>query len=195
MNSNSRIATAARSSVRTSTKIASTRQAPSYASRALDRAGPTSPTGSIASTATTGTKRKDREFDSDHGTEETNINVVVRCRGRNEREIRENSNVVVNADAVKGHFVELSMGPNALSNRSYNFDRVFSPAADQNMVFDDTVKPILEEVRLIPIFPSCPLCVVRPAYNKTKSIDACWLQLYYLCLWPDWYWKDIHNVR
>ncbi|KAJ3527580.1 hypothetical protein NM208_g10629 [Fusarium decemcellulare] len=38
------------------------------------------------------------------------------------------------------------MGSNALSNRSYNFDRVFSQAADQNMVFDDTVKPILDEM-------------------------------------------------
>lgn len=38
------------------------------------------------------------------------------------------------------------MGSNALSNRSYNFDRVFSQAADQYMVFDDTVKPILDEV-------------------------------------------------
>jgi kinesin family protein 11 len=93
-----------------------------------------------------GTKRKDRDFEIEPSSEETNIQVVVRCRGRNEREIRENSNVVVTADAVRGKVVELSMGSNALNNRSYNFDRVFSQAADQNMVFDDTVKPILDEV-------------------------------------------------
>jgi len=98
---------------------------------------------------TAGTKRKERDFedgDIPKPGEETNINVVVRCRGRNQREVRENSAVVLKTDGVKGKLVELSMGPNALSNKTYNFDRVFSPAADQAMVFDDVVKPILEEV-------------------------------------------------
>ncbi|KAM0556744.1 hypothetical protein ACHAPJ_005803 [Fusarium lateritium] len=134
-----------RASVRAGSRAPSTR----HASSALSRNGPVSPTGSIASVNTVntvGTKRKERDFEADASTEETNIQVVVRCRGRNEREVRENSNVVVTADAVKGKIVELSMGSNALSNRSYNFDRVFSQAADQNMVFDDTVKPILDEM-------------------------------------------------
>ncbi|KAG4221682.1 hypothetical protein PC116_g29843 [Phytophthora cactorum] len=39
------------------------------------------------------------------------------------------------------------MGPSALSNKTYNFDRVFSQAADQSVLYDDVVKPILEEVR------------------------------------------------
>lgn len=99
----------------------------------------------MSSVATTGTKRKDRDYELDAG-EETNINVVVRCRGRNEREVRENSAVVVQTEGVKGKLVELSMGPSALSNKTYNFDRVFSQAADQSMLYDDVVKPILEEV-------------------------------------------------
>ncbi|QIW96837.1 hypothetical protein AMS68_002355 [Peltaster fructicola] len=78
--------------------------------------------------------------------EETNINVVVRCRGRNDREVRENSAVVVSSDGIKGKKVELSMGPNALSNKAYQFDKVFSPAADQGMIFDEVVTPILDEV-------------------------------------------------
>lgn len=119
------------------------------AARAIERSGAVSPSESVTSVNTVGTKRKERDFDADTGVE-TNITVVVRCRGRNEREVRENSNVVVATDTVKGKVVELLMGPSALSNRSYNFDRVFSQAADQNMVFDDTVKPILDEV-------SCPL--------------------------------------
>ncbi|KAG6141048.1 hypothetical protein E4U10_007602 [Claviceps purpurea] len=116
-----------------------------------DRARATSPADSI-STATTGTKRKERDYDSEvggsvsSGGEETNITVVVRCRGRSQREIKENSAVVVQADGVKGKAVGLMLGPNALSNKSYTFDRVYSQAADQNMVFDDTVKPILEEM-------------------------------------------------
>lgn len=92
-----------------------------------------------------GVKRKAQEFDLELG-EETNINVVVRCRGRNDREVKENSGVVVRTEGIKGKVVDLSMGANALSNKTYTFDRVFSPAADQAMVFDEVVAPILDEV-------------------------------------------------
>lgn len=60
--------------------------------------------------------------------------------------MRENSGVVVTTDGVKGKAVELSMGANALSNKTYNFDKAFSPAADQAMVFDEVVSPICDEV-------------------------------------------------
>ena len=93
-----------------------------------------------------GNKRKERDFEGEG--EETNINVVVRCRGRNEREVRENSGVVVSTDSVKGKKLELSMGANALSNKLYHFDRVFSPAADQSMIYEDVVAPILDEVMM-----------------------------------------------
>jgi kinesin family member 11 len=92
-----------------------------------------------------GSKRKERDFDQELG-EETNINVVVRCRGRNDREVKENSGVVVSVNGLKGKDVELSMGPSALSNKTYQFDKVFSPAADQAIIFDDVVKPILNEM-------------------------------------------------
>jgi kinesin family protein 11 len=92
-----------------------------------------------------GTKRKERDYEQDAG-EETNINVVVRCRGRSDREVRENSGVVVSTNGVKGKNVELSMGPNAISNKTYHFDKVFSPAADQAIIFEDVVTPILEEM-------------------------------------------------
>ncbi|GAO19758.1 uncharacterized protein UV8b_02803 [Ustilaginoidea virens] len=141
------------------TRSSSLRQPSSLvAARAVpDRAGSASPADSV-STATTGMKRKDRDYESEAGGiagvgsgsggggEETNINVVVRCRGRNQREIKENSAVVVQADGVKGNTVSLSLGPNSLSNKSYVFDRVYSQAADQSMVFDDTVRPILDQM-------------------------------------------------
>src|SRR6187402_1586061 len=113
----------------------------------IDRSGATSPAGSVISVATSqgGIKRKERDFD--HDDEETNINVVVRCRGRNEREVRENSGVVLSTEGVRGKSLELLMGPSALSNKTYHFDKVFSSAADQNMVYDDVVTPILDEVR------------------------------------------------
>lgn len=111
------------------------------------RSGAASPAESMVSVATTqgGTKRKERDFDND-GEEETNINVVVRCRGRNEREVRENSGVVLSTDGVRGKSLELSMGPSALSNKTYHFDKVFSSAADQSMIYDEVVTPILDEV-------------------------------------------------
>ena len=96
------------------------------------------------SVSTAGAKRKERDFDPDDG-EATNINVVVRCRGRNDREVKENSAVVVRTEATKGKLVDLSMGPNAVSNKTYNFDRVLSQAADQSMVFEDVVRPVLDE--------------------------------------------------
>ena len=98
--------------------------------------------------ATAGTKRKERDYEQD-ANEETNIHVVVRCRGRNDREVRENSGVVVSTTGVKGKNVELLMGPTALSNKTYHFDKVFSPAADQALIFEDVVSPILSEVRLL----------------------------------------------
>ncbi len=150
MMSNIRSGAVARAGVRHGARASTVRQPPMapFAGRG-DRAGAVSPAESLSSVATAavaGTKRKERDYEAEGG-EETNINVVVRCRGRNEREVRENSAVVVQTEGVKGKIVELSMGPNALSNKTYNFDRVFSPAADQSMIFDDVVKPILDEVR------------------------------------------------
>ena len=119
------------------------------------QSGALSPTESIIShvtsqstrspTRSAGNKRKERDFDLESG-EETNIHVVVRCRGRNDREVRENSGVVVSTEGARGKTVELSMGPSALSNKTYHFDKVFSPAADQAMIYEDVVTPILEEV-------------------------------------------------
>lgn len=145
---NQRSGTLSRSSMRPSRRVSTAGRAfgrQGTAASRIDRAGAASPAESVSSAATAGTKRKERDFEVGEG-ESTNINVVVRCRGRNERELRENSAVVVSSEGVKGKLVELSMGPNALNNKTYNFDRVFSPAADQSMVFDDVVKPVLDEV-------------------------------------------------
>ena len=38
------------------------------------------------------------------------------------------------------------MGPSALSNKMYDFDKVYAPAATQEMVFEDVVIPMLQEV-------------------------------------------------
>lgn len=131
-------------------------------------------------------KRKERDFERDFNVE-TNITVVVRCRGRSEREVGENSAVVVKTNGVMGQHVELSMGSNALSNKTYAFDRVFSQAADQSMVFDDVVKPILGDVSVNYGSESVKV-------RSLTLLDACWLQLHYFCLWPDRHWQDLYHV-
>lgn len=85
--------------------------------------------------------------------DDTSIHVLVRCRGRNERETHENSKVIVRTEGIKGKAVELSAGQNALSDKTYSFDRVFSSAADQRMVYEDAVLPIVDEVRSSIISP------------------------------------------
>jgi len=91
-------------------------------------------------------KRKEKDYDREIN-EDTSIHVVVRCRGRSDREVKENNGVVLSTpEGVKGKTLDLSMGPNAVSNKTYAFDKVFSPAADQTIVFEDVVTPILNEV-------------------------------------------------
>jgi kinesin family protein 11 len=90
-------------------------------------------------------KRKERDIEREIN-EDTSIHVVVRCRGRNEREVKENSGVALVTEGVKGKTVELSMGPNAVSNKTYTFDKVFSAAADQLTVYEDVVLPVVTEV-------------------------------------------------
>lgn len=109
--------------------------AQSVAASRVDRSSAVSAADSIMSTATThvGSKRKEREFERDTG-EETNINVVVRCRGRNQREIRENNIAVLSTNGVRGKTVKFSMCPTALGNKTYHFDKVFAPAAEQSMI-------------------------------------------------------------
>jgi kinesin family member 11 len=83
--------------------------------------------------------------------EESNIRVYVRCRGRNDREIAENSTVVVSTagSGSAGHKnkeITVLTGPNTYTNKSYTFDRVFGPESDQNMVYDEVADGVLHEV-------------------------------------------------
>jgi len=104
------------------------------------------PPGGSSPPASSRNKRKARDGDRE-GSEETNVQVVVRCRGRNEREVKDNSAVILSTPGgLRGKEVALSLGPLALSNKTYQFDRVFGPEADQSMIYDDVVQPIVGEV-------------------------------------------------
>ncbi|KAG4305300.1 hypothetical protein PORY_001470 [Pneumocystis oryctolagi] len=94
-----------------------------------------------------GKKKKSHEYNNETGNNETNIQVVVRCRTRSEREIRENSYSVVTTQGSRGKEICIQTSPlSQMNTRTYTFDRVFGPEADQMMIFDDIVLPMLEEV-------------------------------------------------
>ncbi|SRR6266403_1648193 len=87
---------------------------------------------------------------------EINIQVVVRCRRRSEREVQESSPIIVNTEGARSHAVSIetaapvsSLGVVTLPpTRTYPFDLVFGPEADQSMIYQDVVHPMLEEVLL-----------------------------------------------
>ena len=87
---------------------------------------------------------------------ETNIQVVIRCRRRSDREVHENSPIIVSTEGARSQAVSIetaapvsSLGVVTLPPiRTYPFDLVFGPEADQSMIYQDVVHPMLEEVML-----------------------------------------------
>ncbi|KAI9446436.1 kinesin-domain-containing protein [Lactarius indigo] len=87
---------------------------------------------------------------------ETNIQVVIRCRRRSDREVQENSPIIVSTEGARGQSVSIetaapvsSLGVVTLPPmRTYPFDLVFGPEADQSMIYQDVVHPMLDEVLL-----------------------------------------------
>ncbi|CAE7232190.1 unnamed protein product [Rhizoctonia solani] len=84
----------------------------------------------------------------------TNIQVVIRCRGRNAREQAESSPIIVETDGPRSEeiTIETALPQSTFGvytpapTRTYPFDRVFGPEADQALVYHDIVAPVLEEV-------------------------------------------------
>ncbi|KAJ7709881.1 P-loop containing nucleoside triphosphate hydrolase protein [Mycena rosella] len=87
---------------------------------------------------------------------ETNIQVVVRCRRRSDREIADNSPIIVSSTGAKSKDLSIeaaiplsSLGVVTLPPvRTYPFDLVFGPEADQALIYHEVVSPMLDEVVL-----------------------------------------------
>ncbi|KAK0228559.1 kinesin 2 [Armillaria fumosa] len=85
---------------------------------------------------------------------ESNIQVVLRCRRRSEREIESNSPVIVTSNGAKSNQVSIettaptsTLGVVTLPPiRTYPFDLVFGPEADQALIYHEVVSPMLEQV-------------------------------------------------
>lgn len=85
---------------------------------------------------------------------ETNIQVVLRCRRRSDREIQESSPIIVSTTGARS--TELTIQTAAASSslglvtlpapRKYPFDIVFGPEADQAMIYQDVVSPMMDEI-------------------------------------------------
>jgi hypothetical protein len=79
------------------------------------------------------------------------------------------------------------MGQSALTDKTYHFDKVFSSAADQSMLYDEVVTPILDEVSHISALKVfCGLFIFA---------DDCRIQLHHIRLRTDRNRKDIYHVR
>ncbi|KAF5315601.1 hypothetical protein D9611_004710 [Ephemerocybe angulata] len=84
----------------------------------------------------------------------TNIQVVIRCRRRSEQEIQENSPIIVTSTGAKSKELSIETGSAQSSlgvvtqapTRTYPYDLVFGPEADQSMIYHDVVSPMLEQV-------------------------------------------------
>lgn len=85
---------------------------------------------------------------------ESHIQVVVRCRRRSDKEIQDGSPVIVTTNGPRGEDVTIETASPSSTlgiitlppTRKYPFDRVFGPEADQAMVYNDVVAPILDQV-------------------------------------------------
>ncbi|SCU80965.1 LADA_0B10484g1_1 [Lachancea dasiensis] len=83
--------------------------------------------------------------------EELNITVAVRCRGRNEKEIEARSSVVVAIPDLTGSN-EVSINTTGetgiaaqINSKTYTVDKVFGPSADQQLVFESIAEPLFQD--------------------------------------------------
>ncbi|EGN95950.1 hypothetical protein SERLA73DRAFT_170393 [Serpula lacrymans var. lacrymans S7.3] len=110
------------------------------------------PSGTLVLAAAAGFRDDFLRFPMDDA--ETNIQVVIRCRRRSEREVQENSPIIISSNGSKSQDVTIetsspvsSLGVITLApTRTYPFDLVFGPEADQAMIYHDVVSPMLDEV-------------------------------------------------
>lgn len=83
--------------------------------------------------------------------EELNILVAVRCRGRNEREIKAKSSVVVDVpDTMGKNEVSINTTDDVgiaakMNSKIYTVDKVFGPSASQRLVFEEIAEPLFQD--------------------------------------------------
>ncbi|KAL3235263.1 Kinesin-like protein CIN8 [Nakaseomyces bracarensis] len=95
--------------------------------------------------------RRTSEVSAEKSSEELNILVAVRCRGRNEREIKAKSSVVVDVpDAMGKNEVSINTTDDVgiaakMNSKTYTVDKVFGPSASQRLVFEEIAEPLFQD--------------------------------------------------
>ncbi|CAG8549851.1 17328_t:CDS:2, partial [Dentiscutata heterogama] len=90
-------------------------------------------------------RRSNNENSAKEGEKAINIQVVVRCRARIEREVAANSPIIVQATPRE---IKVWSNPqDMMPYKTFTFDKVFGSDADQSKIFDTIVIPILHEVK------------------------------------------------
>ncbi|CAH6720093.1 kinesin-like protein Cin8p [[Candida] jaroonii] len=88
----------------------------------------------------------------------SNIQVVVRCRGRNARELNAKSQVIVElpSDTYSIAHPTITINQNtssqlsqkiinSIDSKTYNFDQIYGPLADQGLIFEKVVTPLFKD--------------------------------------------------
>ncbi|KAF9053710.1 kinesin 2 [Hymenopellis radicata] len=123
----------------------------------MAKSAPTTRSGADPSTRPTKVAVTPAHSQSGHGSEdsETNIQVVVRCRGRSRQEMESSSPVIVTSNGAKSNQISIETDAQKSSSfgvanpppiRTYPFDLVFGPEADQALIYHEVVSPILDQV-------------------------------------------------
>lgn len=86
------------------------------------------------------------QIKEEQNNKETNINVVVRIRPRNQKEIIENSHTIVTSPTPRSSSVHVKQGSSEHASKVYTFDKVFGPEVGQETIFNDVVEPMINEV-------------------------------------------------
>lgn len=91
--------------------------------------------------------------------DDDNVRVVVRCRGRNQRETSANSKIIANP--TSNTQICLTARPGG-PTKVYTVDRVFSAGTDQRTLYQETIQPLVQD------FMSGLNCTVF-AYGQTGT--------------------------
>ncbi|PVU92476.1 hypothetical protein BB561_003787 [Smittium simulii] len=75
---------------------------------------------------------------------EINIQVVVRCRAMSEKEKKDKVQNLISVPLFSGKEVQYKLSNNTV--KTYTFDKVFGPNADQETIYKEVAMPILKEV-------------------------------------------------
>ncbi|GLJ06347.1 hypothetical protein SUGI_0036890 [Cryptomeria japonica] len=82
-------------------------------------------------------------FDKEKG---VNVQVLLRCRPFNEDELRANAPQVISCNEQRREVTVYQSVASKLTDRTFTFDKVFGPKAQQRTLYDQAIAPIVNEV-------------------------------------------------